>query len=149
MLVVTGDLIEMAKQGRFDVIVHGCNCHCAMGKGIAARIKAEFPAAYRADCETKKGDRSKLGTISRAHVISPNAMFTVVNAYTQFNYGRGINVDYSALRKCMKEVKARYSGRKIAYPRIGAGLGGGDWAVIETIINQELDNEDHTLVILG
>ena len=48
----SGDLIALAKAGEFDVIVHGCNCQCAMDAGIAKQIKAEFPAAYAADCAT-------------------------------------------------------------------------------------------------
>ena len=35
---VDGDLIKLAKQGRFDVIVHGCNCFCQMGAGIAPQM---------------------------------------------------------------------------------------------------------------
>jgi len=30
---------------------------------------------------------------------------------------------------------------------IGAGLAGGDWGVISTIIKEELEGEDHTLVL--
>ena len=39
-----------------------------------------------------------------------------------------------------------FSGRKIGYPKIGAGLAGGDWEVIEKIIDAELEGEDHALV---
>jgi O-acetyl-ADP-ribose deacetylase (regulator of RNase III) len=35
----------------------------------------------------------------------------------------------------------------MAFPKIGAGLGGGDWQKISTIIEQELAGEDYTLVI--
>ncbi|PMU98153.1 phosphatase, partial [Pseudomonas sp. GP01-A4] len=31
--MVRGDLLHLARQGDFDVIIHGCNCQCAMGKG--------------------------------------------------------------------------------------------------------------------
>ena len=64
MKVIRGDLVQLALAGKFDVIVHGCNCMCTMGAGIAKQIKQKFPEAYRVDCQTKKGDRSKLGTIS-------------------------------------------------------------------------------------
>lgn len=47
-----GDLIKLAKKGKFDIIVHGCNCFCEMGAGIARQIKKTFPEAYRADMET-------------------------------------------------------------------------------------------------
>jgi O-acetyl-ADP-ribose deacetylase (regulator of RNase III) len=47
MKVTEGDLIKKAKEGEFDLIVHGCNCFCTMGGGIAKGIKREFPEAYR------------------------------------------------------------------------------------------------------
>lgn len=57
MNVIKGDLIKLALDGRFDVIVHGCNCQCAMGAGIAKSIKETFPEAYKADLATTKGSR--------------------------------------------------------------------------------------------
>ena len=36
---------------------------------------------------------------------------------------------------------------RIGYPKIGAGLAGGDWSIIEKIIDEELQGTDHTLVI--
>ena len=64
MDTLTGDLLTLALEGRFDVIVHGCNCHCQFGRGIAATIKSKFPEAYEADLRTPKSDRRKLGSIS-------------------------------------------------------------------------------------
>ena len=118
-----------------------------MGRGIALSIRKQYPEAYRADCETEKGDRSKLGTISYAEVTRDNTVFVIVNAYTQFHWrGKGVLVDYDAVRKAMKEVKQQFHGKRLAYCKIGAGLAGGDWEIISAIINGELDGEDHTYV---
>ena len=54
--------------------------------------------------------------------------------------------DYDAIRGAFREIKTRYAGKRIGYPRIGAGLAGGDWDTIATIIDEELGGEDHTLV---
>ena len=54
MKVVYGDLIDMALEGHFDVIVHGCNCFCAMGAGIAKQIKETFRSAYNEDLKTNE-----------------------------------------------------------------------------------------------
>jgi len=43
-------------------------------------------------------------------------------------------------------VKQKFSGHRIGYPAIGAGLAGGDWKIISAIIDEELANEDHTFV---
>jgi O-acetyl-ADP-ribose deacetylase (regulator of RNase III) len=147
MNVITGDLLKLAIAGRFDVIVHGCNCQCAMGKGIALSIKTQFPEAYEADQRTAKGDRTKLGTISSADIVRASAHFSIVNAYTQFHWkGRGVLVDYDAIRAAFGLVKIKYTGRRIGYPKIGAGLAKGDWSLIASIIDEVLAGEDHTLV---
>ena len=49
----------------------------------------------------------------------------------------------------MREVKTKFSGKRIGYPKIGAGLAKGDWNTIAAIINEELAGEDHTLVEYG
>jgi len=64
MKYAKGDLLKMAEEGKFDVIVHGCNCFNTMGAGIARQIARRFPEAYAADCETIASDISKLGTFS-------------------------------------------------------------------------------------
>ena len=147
MNVIKGDLLKLALDGRFDVIVHGCNCQCQMGKGIALSIKHKFPEAYEADLKTPRGDRAKLGTISVARVERPSATFDVVNAYTQFHWrGDGVLADYDAIRSAFKEIKRRFTGKRIGYPKIGAGLAKGDWPTIAKIIDEALAGEDHTLV---
>ncbi|HVT82945.1 MAG TPA: phosphatase [Phycisphaerae bacterium] len=147
MKVLQGNLLTLALEGQFDVIVHGCNCQCRMGRGIALAIKEQLPEAYAADQATEKGSRAKLGTISSADVLRGGVRFTVVNAYTQFHWaGEGVLVDYDALGRAFDEIRRRYSGRRIGYPRIGAGLARGDWEKIASIIDAALAGEDHTLV---
>jgi O-acetyl-ADP-ribose deacetylase (regulator of RNase III) len=148
MKTVEGDLITLALQGQFDVIVHGCNCFCTMGAGIARVIQEEFPEAYAADLVTIKGDRNKLGDFSFATVTRNGNQITIVNGYTQFHFhGESVLVDYDAVQSIFKKVKQRFSGKRIGYPKIGAGLAGGDWRRISEIIDQELAGEDHRLVV--
>ena len=144
---VRGDLIDMALKGCFDVILHGCNCQNLMGAGIALSVKKIFPEAYAADCKTVRGDRNKLGTISTATVRRSGRDITIANAYTQYHWrGQGVLTDYDALRSTFREVKSQFSGSRIGYPKIGAGLAKGDWNRIELIICEELAGEDHCLV---
>jgi O-acetyl-ADP-ribose deacetylase (regulator of RNase III) len=145
---IHGDLLQLALAGRFDVIVHGCNCQCTMGAGIAKQIKAQFPEAYKADLRTVKGAVEKLGTISTANIIRGDIEFVIVNGYTQRHWrGPGIKADYAAIRSVMRQVKTNFSGRRIGYPQIGAGLAGGNWSEISAIIEHALQGEDHTLVL--
>ena len=46
----------------------------------------------------------------------------------------------------MQSIKREYGGQRIAYPKIGAGLAGGDWSIISAIIREELAGENHTYV---
>jgi O-acetyl-ADP-ribose deacetylase (regulator of RNase III) len=142
-----GDLVQKAQAGEFEVIVHGCNCFCTMGAGIAKTIKQVFPAAYQADLATQVGDKSKLGTYSTAQVAVAGQPLTIVNAYTQYQWrGPGPNADYDAIRQVFRRLKRGYAGKRIGYPAIGAGLAGGDWAIISAIIDEELAGEHHVFV---
>ncbi len=147
MRTIQGDLIKLALDGHFDVIVHGCNCFCSMGGGIARAIKAVFPAAFDADCSTQAGDRDKLGTCSTARCPTNTGQVTVVNAYTQYHYeGPGVLVDYDALTQCLEWVAQTYPDRRIGLPKIGAGLARGDWYRIQAIMKTALEYTDSTLV---
>ena len=140
-------MIELAKSGEFEIIVHGCNCFCTMGAGVAKGIRAAFPKAYEADRQTPRGDRTKLGTCTFTEIESHGFPLVVVNAYTQFDYrGAGPKVTYDAIRSCFRWIKINYSGKKIGFPKIGAGLAGGNWTQIAAIIEEELQGEDATLV---
>lgn len=149
MNAVEGDLIHLALNGHFDVIVHGCNCFHTMGAGIANTIRIIFPEAYVADCTTAKGYHKKLGKFSYVTVKRPPMnRITIVNGYTQFHYkGNGMHANYTAIRSVFGGIKALFHDSRIGYPKIGAGLGGGDWVIIKQIIEEELEGEDHTLVI--
>ena len=147
MKTVDGDLIKLALEGNFDVIIHGCNCFSTMGAGIAKGIKTEFPEAFKADANTEKGSKEKLGTYSSVTVSRNGHEITIINAYTQHHWrGRGIKADYDAIQKVFASVKQSHSGKRIGYPLIGAGLAGGDWSVISNIISSQLAGENHTLV---
>ena len=147
MKVRKGDLIQLALRKEFDLIIHGCNCYCTMGAGIAKTIRDTFPEAYEVDCNTVRGDKEKLGTISHATLSVEDHELVVVNAYTQFNWhGSGVLVDYLAVEQCMRAVRTLFATKKIGYPRIGAGLAGGDWPTIAKIIDEQLAGVDHTLV---
>lgn len=142
--IVKGDLLEIAETGEFDAIVHGCNCFCNMGAGIARQIKKKYPGAYEADCMTDKGDKKKLGNYSVSK--NPDSVF-VINAYTQFDYlGRGVKADYNAIRRVFTEINQNFYGICLGIPKIGAGLAKGDWNLIKSIINESTPDLNITVV---
>ncbi len=152
MVEIKGDIIELTKSGEIDIIVHGCNCFCKMGSGVAKLVRKNFPVAYYADQDTVRGDVNKLGTITTSATLYKGRLIYVFNAYTQYKYGYFGKryVDYEALRSCFRMVanvvKSQPKVMKIGYPKIGAGRGGGDWDVIKDIIDEELGGLFHFVV---
>lgn len=147
MKTIKGDLLELALNGQLNLIIHGCNCFCNWGAGIALQMRDTFPQAYEADKKTTVGDKTKLGNYTLATIMVGAKELTVINAYTQYGFcGDGVLVDYVAVRKVFKKIKENFFSKIIGYPKIGAGLAGGDWRTISKIIDQELQNTNHTLV---
>jgi O-acetyl-ADP-ribose deacetylase (regulator of RNase III) len=156
---VDGDLIKLAKVGKFDVIAHGCNCLSTMGAGIAPQMAAAF-GCDKFEMEMWGPSIDKLGNIDyKTFLLEKNNTFTidlgegnpekgteliVVNAYTQYSYGRNHSdgvaqpFDYEAFTICMRKINRTFKRKCIGMPKIGSGLTGGDWNRIENIINTEL-----------
>ena len=178
MKYVDGNLLDMAEQGKFDIIVHGCSCQNRMESGIAKQIRDRYPKAYMVDQLTQKGDSGKLGCFTQSHidgnrlshpmeefgfpvdslddsstgVIKTRYSFTLLNAYTQENYGysHSIYVNYEAVSQVFKQIKLLYdmnpmAPMRIGIPMIGSGAANGDWTIIESII-ADMNFSDLTVV---
>jgi O-acetyl-ADP-ribose deacetylase (regulator of RNase III) len=125
MNLVTGDLIAMAKNGEFDIIVHGCNCWNVMGSGIAKQIRQAFPDAWSADKETLAGDRNKLGS----YTLGIEGNLIIANAYTQYFTAKTAGEDvfeYLAFKSALDKLLMRFGNRNFGFPMIGMGLAGGN-----------------------
>lgn len=171
---VNGNLIQLAKEGTFDVIAHGCNCFCTMGAGIAPVMAEAFGCnKYTMESFMHKGDIDKLGRIEYRPVhIKGDHIFThlsertyfdgelqgykevnVVNCYTQYGFGLnhagGISapLDYEALTLCMRKINHIFKGKHVGLPQIGCGLAGGDWEIVREIMIKELKDCNLTVVI--
>lgn len=144
--IIYGDLIGLANAGHFDVVINPANCFHKMGAGFAGQVRKVWPEVYQRDLETPKGYLKKLGSISSTTL--PSGLI-VVNGYTQFKYSRTEEVvDYSAIESVFRIIKEDYSGKRIAYPMVGAGLARGNWTRIKLSIDKILSGENHTLVRL-
>jgi len=137
-------IMEEAELGEYQAFLHGSNCFCNMGAGVALIVKRIFPEAFVADCSTTSGDRRKMGSISFVQAPIGDNMITVVNAYTQFRYGRGgPHFEYGALRSCIAMTCDLFPSKaeevdspSLIMPMIGAGYAGGDWKYISGILKQ-------------
>lgn len=134
-----------------SIIAQGCNAQGVMGSGVAKAIRDKWPEVFprykRFIDETRAFDRNPLGCSHFTNVDPTGADKMIVNMITQEFYGRDGKqyVDYDAVRHCMQLLNKRagmFSGppHRVAMPKIGAGLGGGDWNIISQIIEEESTN---------
>lgn len=142
-----GSLIESAIEGRVEGIIHGMNCMNAMGSGFAKQIRSGFPEAYQADCQTKKGDRKKLGSFSHGISNRNGRDIIVVNAYTQFDYGRDdkLRADYKKIQTACRSIRKKFPHVTFGIPRIGTGLANGSWLTLSDILANELGTDNTVL----
>jgi len=135
---VKGDLLN-AEQ---TFIVHQVNCQGVMGSGIAKSIRHRFPtvyAEYKAYCMDFGVSSDMLGYIQ---IIEVNGI-EVCNLFSQDRYfPRGQkHTSYDALFDGFESIKSLHVG-DIAMPKIGCGLGGGDWKIVSAIIESVFDDRD-------
>jgi O-acetyl-ADP-ribose deacetylase (regulator of RNase III) len=124
-----GDLLNVDG----GVIVHGCNAQNVMGSGVALAIKRKYPLAFDVYVNAKN---NYLGTYTS---ISVSDRLTIVNAITQEYYGNMHNVryvSYDALANVMTHISKQKHWTDLHIPKIGAGLGGGNWNIISSIITE-------------
>lgn len=127
-----GDLLDVSS----GVIIHGCNSHGVMGSGVALALKNKYPACfeiYRMSCDERKNDETLLGD-SIIYVASDT--LEIANMITQKDFGtQKRQVNYGAVAEGFSILHDNYDlDREFNFPKIGAGLGGGDWEVISEII---------------
>lgn len=144
MKIIKGNLIEMALNGDFDVIVHGCNCFNNMGAGIAKDIKKFFPDAYLADTRTSAGDITKLGN----YTVGNYDNLTIINAYTQYRYGGNVDrFEYDSFEQILNSLSKAYKYSEIGFPLIGCGHAKGNRDRILGLIQKYFPNDNCKVVI--
>ena len=143
---INGDLLELAKSYKFDVIAHGANCKQVMGSGIALQIKKQFPEVYKEDYLDRRTPTQRWGDYTAFTYDNDKKLLHVFNLYTQ--YSPGPNLDYTALELSLKKLAKNIKpNSKIGLPQIGCGIGGGNWLKVKEIIQRVLSEYNVTIVI--
>jgi len=148
--IKNGDLLKV-KSG---VIVHGCNAQGVMGSGVALQIKNKWPTVFRSYRNRFESSQMKVGSTDIVF-IKTEPTLAVVNAVTQEFYGREpgvVYIDYDSIKpifedalQTVKMFSSKDNMIPIHYPRIGGGLGGGDFTKIYATICETLGDWDHIL----
>ncbi len=119
------------------VIAHITNNRGGWGKGFVLALEEAFPGLGA----KWKARRQRLGEV---HVDQVGPMVQVAHLCAQDGYKSKANpvpVKYASLISCLGSLRSHTGYRGcggVHMPRIGAGLGGGNWKVIETFIKEEL-----------
>jgi O-acetyl-ADP-ribose deacetylase (regulator of RNase III) len=156
---ITGNLVE-----QHGILVHGCNCRGVMGAGVAAVLRARWPAIYDAYREkflreglmpgegivvASVADKHRWPIDAEVHTWSQQLPSTtmVVNLMTQKDYGRDpsrVYVDYEAVSRGFENVVkplAQKTGLPVYFPKIGCGLANGDWQEVSKRIEEAMPPE--------
>ena len=150
-----GNLVDAYINGHVNHLAHCCNCFNTMGAGIAREISQRLPEAARADGNTVCGDANKLGklTFAECSMARPNDM--VFNLYGQFGYGSDSRqVRYNELKNALQIarviIQSRSEGGRtpvLGIPKLGCGLAGGDWCVVEKLVKTALHGSGILVVV--
>jgi O-acetyl-ADP-ribose deacetylase (regulator of RNase III) len=149
---INGDLIQLALDGVFDVIAHGCNCQNTQRSGLAPQMAKAFGTdKFIMEHSSHQGDYNKLGQIDYKWMQRDAVLrepICIVNCYTQYDYGRDkVHLDYDALALCLKKLNHVFKGKRLGLPQIGCGLAGGDWLVVKRMIEELCPDLDVTVVL--
>lgn len=144
-----GDMLNEATSG---IIIHGCNCQGVMGGGIAKLIRAKWPDVYNVYRKTYENYGGlELGDIIPVKV---NEDLTVINCMTQKHFGTDVrHLDYeavvavaAAINKAL-EYNTDPKPVTIHTPLLGAGLAGGNWNIVETILDEGVDERTANFIL--
>lgn len=142
--VLTGDATKPIGEGP-RVIAHICNDLGAWGRGFVLSLSRQYPLAedeYRSWFRRIEEPFFELGAVQFVSVDKPNRIH-VANMIAQSGIYPSQGkppIRYDALEKCLSVVGG-FSiplGASIHMPRIGSGLAGGDWGIIERIITRTI-----------
>lgn len=130
MIYKKGNLLDV----NTGMIVHGCNAQGVMGSGVAKVLRDKYPEMFKNYAQDIFMRGYSLGFVS----WYSNLPIIIASGITQEFYGKDGKkyVSYDAVDAVMNCVFS-YASRidvPVHMPKIGAGLGGGDWKIIEAII---------------
>ena len=124
-----------------EFIAHGVNCQGVMGSGVAKVLFKKYPQVREAYLEYYMESfpfvletSGFLGLVQEVNCGEK----TVFNCFTQDNFGYGGEIygDYEAIRKCFLTIGEDCDITEVAIPKIGCGLAGLDWEIVEGILEE-------------
>lgn len=111
------------------------------GGGFASAVKRKWPEVQNQFRSMVEEGRFSL-SIGNSLKIRVDDKLSVVNMVAQFGFGPSPKprIRYAGLESCLEELArlALEEGASLHMPRIGVGHAGGNWQIIEELIDQKL-----------
>ncbi len=155
----TGDATRPVQTMGNILVAHVVNDRGGWGKGFVLAISNRWPHAekdYRdwAMSGRRGGKPSTPFQLGEVLISKVEPNLSVAHLLAQHGYIGPDNptpLSYEALTQCLRKLAgiAAAQNASIHMPRIGAGLGGGDWSRVRKIIEQELGHLPVYIYTLG
>jgi O-acetyl-ADP-ribose deacetylase (regulator of RNase III) len=146
-----GDLFSYVP-GYHTILAHGVNCQGVMGSGVAKTFKEKYPRAFDDYLHFLKGYKDNYSYAPLGEVCFTDGWpnLTLASMFTPEFYGKDGKkyMSYEAFFNSFRRVADHFEESTIVMPKIGAGLGGGDWDIIEGLINIILETRPKVNVIV-
>ena len=148
---VKGDLVT----GDFPVFCHQVNCRGKMGSGIAGQIRQKYPEVFTS--YEKVTASSPMKTLLGSNdYVETNDDRVCISMFAQMNYGYDHKkyTSYDAFWECLNGLKYYLNNvqekyKTVAFPyKIGCGLGGADWDIIEKMIDKFSEGISQEVIIV-
>lgn len=149
--ILKGDATSPQAAGP-KIIAHICNDLGGWGKGFVLAISKRWPEPERAYREWHR-DRAHndfgLGATQLVQVSADTWVANMVGQHGMRAGSQGPPIRYDAVEKCLTAVadSAIELGASVHMPRIGAGLAGGNWELIEPIVVRTLCARDIPMTV--
>lgn len=138
-------LIGDATEPRGDkrtIIAHIVNTGTAnWGAGFAAVVKQKWPAAQD-DFKYWVGDNRDNLCLGNSRLYPINGDRLLFSMIAQQGYGKSKQptIRYQALEQCLDSLAETALSQQavVSMPRIGCGQAGGDWSIVEELVDQSL-----------
>jgi O-acetyl-ADP-ribose deacetylase (regulator of RNase III) len=148
---ITGDATRPEGTGP-KIIVHVCNDIGAWGRGFVMALSRRWPEPERRFRAWHRGEGATPFALGQVQFVAVGAQLWIANLIGQRDIrsrGGVPPVRYEAIREGLGRIAdfAKENEATVHMPRIGAGLAGGSWEEISSIIEAELVEKGVTVTV--
>lgn len=154
---VVGDLLK----SEMDIIGHQTNCQGVMGSGIALSIKNLYPEIFQPYSSLCEKHYEGQGLMGRCQIVSEKGNIMtlqssqikkdgqlIANLFGQNNFGSGLQTQYVHLKTALVELRTfcKEHSLWVGIPyKMGCDRGGGDWTIVQAMIEEVFANYPITI----